>query len=188
MKYGRHTLLPALTLLGALLALPPEPAAAVDAADVPPDFTLHAADGRKVTLGDFRGKVVYLDFWASWCGPCKQTLPWMQSLEQRYGKSGFEVVAVNLDVNAEDAQALLREVRPTFTVLYDPAGDTAGRYEVPTMPTSFLIGRDGYVHSVHSGSTDEDRKALEHEIATLVATPAENKPHGTARARFGGER
>lgn len=175
-RHSRRTF--ALAFLGAaLLSLSPSPASAASESETPPNFRLTTVDGKPVQLSDFKGKVVYLDFWASWCGPCKHTLPWMQRLQQRYRADGLEVVAVNLDPSPADAQPLLTSVRPTFTVLYDPAGSAASDYQVPTMPTSFLIGRDGRIAAVHSGFADEDESVIEREVARLVGS----KPT-TARA------
>ncbi|MBK6865314.1 MAG: TlpA family protein disulfide reductase [Ideonella sp.] len=122
-----------------------------------------------VDLASLKGKVVYVDFWASWCGPCKQSFPFMNELQSRYGAAGLEVVAVNLDARRDDADRFLAEVPARFTVAFDAKGESARHFEVKAMPSSVLIGRDGKVVAAHKGFKDGDRKALEERIAQLVA-------------------
>lgn len=152
----------ALVLSGALglIALP---AAAVAVGDVPPAFDL---TGRvaAVKLSDYAGKTVYLDFWASWCGPCKQSFPWMNDMHARYAAQGLRVVAINVDQKADDAQAFLRKTPANFDLAFDPTGKTPKTYAIRAMPTSVLIGPDGKVLSVHSGFKDQDRSVLEQQI------------------------
>lgn len=141
---------------------------AASPAESSPDFSLPSRSGGTVSLSDFRGKVVYLDFWASWCGPCRHTLPWMQSLQQKFASRGLQVVAVNLDKKSEDAEKLLAGITPAFTVLFDPAGNVAGKFQLPTMPTSFLLGRDGRIVLVHSGFREGDDAVLEEKINSML--------------------
>ncbi len=166
---GRFTTSARIAALTCWLAWHPLPARALGETDVPPNFTLGEENGHAVSLSDFRGKVIYLDFWASWCGPCKQTLPWMQALQERFGSRGLEVVAVNLDTERTAADSLLGTMKRTFTVLFDPAGTVAGLYRIPAMPTSFIIDRSGRVTAVHAGFSDTDRAEIEREIGALVA-------------------
>lgn len=112
---------------------------------------------------------VLIDFWASWCGPCKQSFPFMNDLQSRYGADGLEVVAVNLDARRDDADKFLAEVPARFTLAFDATGDSARRFEVKAMPSSVLIGRDGKVVAAHKGFKTGDRKELEDRIAQLVA-------------------
>jgi len=128
--------------------------------------------GRKdaVNLADLKGKVVYVDFWASWCGPCKQSFPFMNDLQAKYGADGFEVLAVNLDAKREDADKFLTEVPAQFTLVFDAKGDSAKRFEVKGMPSSYLIGRDGKVVAAHKGFKEVDRKDLESRIAQALIT------------------
>ena len=136
------------------------------------DFTLPARTG-EVRLAELRGKVVYVDFWASWCGPCRSSFPWMAQLAERYQGRGFEVVAVNLDKDRTLAEAFLAEhlakTPEGFAVAFDPAGRTAGSYQVAAMPTSFVIGRDGRVLLRHAGfdarRTDDVVKRIEEALA-----------------------
>lgn len=121
-----------------------------------------------VNLAGLKGKVVYLDFWASWCGPCRKSFPFMNSLQTKYRAQGFEVVAVNLDAKREDADKFLAELPAEFTVGFDAKGETAKRFDVKNMPSSYLIGRDGKVIAAHKGFKDEERQELESRIAAAL--------------------
>jgi cytochrome c biogenesis protein CcmG, thiol:disulfide interchange protein DsbE len=122
-----------------------------------------------VDLAALKGKVVYLDFWASWCGPCKQSFPFMNELQARYRAEGLEILAVNLDARREDADKFLAEVPAQFTLAFDAKGESAKRFEVKGMPSSYLIGRDGKVVAAHKGFKEVDRKDLESNIAHALA-------------------
>ena len=101
-------------------------------------------------LTPYRGKVVYLDFWASWCGPCKFSLPFMDRVATLYRERGLEVVAVDMDRSRPQADAFLRSLGKTdMHILFDPEGHIAEEYSVSAMPTSFLIGRDGRIRYTH---------------------------------------
>ena len=113
--------------------------------------------------------IVLVDFWASWCGPCKQSFPFMNELQSRFGADGFEVVAVNLDAKRGDADQFLAEVPARFTLAFDAKGESARRFEVRSMPSSLLIGRDGRIVVAHKGFKADDRKELEERVAQLVA-------------------
>ncbi|GAB4401416.1 MAG: TlpA disulfide reductase family protein [Rhodoferax sp.] len=154
----RHTL--GTLLAGALLG----PALALDAGQAAPAFDLPGTTGQNVSLSQFAGKTVYLDFWASWCGPCKQSFPWMNRLQERFGARGFQVVAINVDQRSADAQAFLKENPAQFTVAFDPAGKTPKAYAIKGMPSSVLIGPDGKVLSQHTGFKVEQRAELEAQI------------------------
>ena len=122
-----------------------------------------------VNLAGMKGKVVYVDFWASWCGPCRQSFPFMNDLQAKYKAQGFEIVAVNLDARRDDADKFLNEVPAQFTVAFDAKGDSAKRFEVRGMPSSYLIGRDGRIVAGHKGFKDEDRREVESGIASALA-------------------
>ncbi len=124
-------------------------------------------------LSIYRGKVVYLDFWASWCGPCRESFPWMNHLQQRYQDQGLEVVAVNVDTERGAAQAFLHDYPARFGLIFDPQGDIAESYDLQGMPSSFLIGRDGVLAYKHLGFRKDDPAALEARIKQLLAQPAE---------------
>jgi thiol-disulfide isomerase/thioredoxin len=143
---------------------------AVEPGQPAPQFELAGNKG-SVALQQLKGKVVYLDFWASWCGPCKQSFPWMNEMQAKYGARGLHVVGVNLDAKTADAEKFLAEVPARFTVAYDPKGDTARRYAIKGMPSSVLVSADGKVIKVHAGFREDERRVLEEAIVAALAQP-----------------
>lgn len=137
-------------LLFALLAVAGPVAASRDNTAAAPAFAFDARSGG-VSLESLKGQVVYLDFWASWCGPCRASFAWMKSLHERDAARGLRIVAVNLDKDHALAEAFLAEHPAPFTIAYDPAGKVAEAYHVSAMPSSFLIGRDGRILAQHGG-------------------------------------
>jgi cytochrome c biogenesis protein CcmG, thiol:disulfide interchange protein DsbE len=142
-------------------------AGAIEAGAAAPEVNLPGLKDA-ISLAGLKGKVVYVDFWASWCGPCKQSFPFMNDLQAKYRALGFEIVAINLDAKREDADKFLAEVPAQFNVAFDAKGESAKRFEVKGMPSSYLIGRDGKVFSAHKGFKEEDRKELEARIAQAL--------------------
>jgi len=147
----------------------PGPLSAADTTNkAAPPFTLPVRDG-VISLESLKGKLVYLDFWASWCEPCKKSFPWMGELQTRFGPQGLAVVAINLDKKRELADAFVEKNHPPFTVAYDPAGKTPEAYGVKVMPTSFLIAPDGTIVQTHAGFDPKKAEAVESEIKALLA-------------------
>jgi cytochrome c biogenesis protein CcmG/thiol:disulfide interchange protein DsbE len=136
-------------------------------APVAPAFTLAGLQG-EVTLGSLRGKAVLVDFWASWCGPCRQSFPWMNGLQKRYGDKGLAIVAVNLDKDRELASQFLAEVPAAFTVAFDPSGKTAESYRVKALPTTFLVSPDGKLLLTHTGFDAKHASEFEAQIAEAL--------------------
>jgi cytochrome c biogenesis protein CcmG, thiol:disulfide interchange protein DsbE len=156
----------ALLLAAAVLAAPV--ALAAPAAGAPaPAFDLPGDTGR-ISLDAYKGKLVYVDFWASWCGPCRKSFPWMNSLQQRYGAHGLHVVAVNVDAKRDDAAAFLAKVPAAFTIAYDQAGATPRAYGIKGMPSSALVGRDGKLLWLHSGFNEADQAVLDAQIKAAL--------------------
>jgi peroxiredoxin len=154
----------------ALLALPLAWAGAALASEVgtaAPAFDLAGPAGR-VRLRDLRGKLVYLDFWASWCAPCRLSFPWMNDMQARHGARGLQVVGINVDTQRADADRFLARVPARFTIAFDPAGDSPRAYAVKQMPSSFLIGADGRVLYTHAGWHRDDAEALEQRIVRAL--------------------
>lgn len=121
-----------------------------------------------VNLEQLRGRVVYLDFWASWCGPCRQSFPWMQTLKNQYEAQGLTVIAVNLDTDRADAERFLQQFKPTFDVRFDPKGELAEGYRIKGMPASVLIDRHGVMRFTHVGFRSIDESAYEAQIHALL--------------------
>lgn len=165
-----RTMLRNMKLAFALAVAFPLGANALEQGKQAPDFELRNLGQSSVKLSNYKGKVVYLDFWASWCGPCKKTFPWMNEMQKKYGKDGFEIVAINLDKKKDDADKFLAGTPAEFTVLLDPAGGTAKTFELQGMPSSFIIDRSGSVHLAHRGFKDGQAEELESEIKKALTT------------------
>ena len=129
-----------------------------------PEFTLSNTAGQAVSLTQLRGKVVYLDFWASWCGPCRQSFPWMNEMLSKYQAQGLEIVAVNLDTSRADADTFLEKNPAAFSVVFDPTATLPPQYGVKGMPTSYLIDASGEIILQHSGFNASHRESLEASI------------------------
>jgi thiol-disulfide isomerase/thioredoxin len=132
-----------------------------------PGFTL-PGQNQTIQLSNYKGKVVYLDFWASWCDPCKRSFPWMNELQALYGKDGFEIIAVNLDTSRKDAEEFLKEMPAKFDVAFDKSGKTAEAYNLKAMPSSFLIDKNGRLVHKSLGYRVEEKKIVEKKIQQLV--------------------
>ena len=126
------------------------------------------AEADLLDLAKYRGKVVYVDFWASWCGPCKLSFPFMQRLAARYPAGDVAVVTINLDRQRPAAEAFLRQVRGTLPVVYDPAGSLAKTWKVADMPTSLVFDRKGTMRFRHQGFFPGKAAEYEAHIAQLV--------------------
>ncbi len=120
-------------------------------------------DGKPVNLADLKGKVVLVDFWASWCAPCKKELPILDQLAKKYTADGkpVVVVAVNIDQDRGNAQKIVHELKISgLRIGLDPAGKVAGAYDVPTMPSSYVIDTQGAIRLVHPGFEPGDERDL----------------------------
>lgn len=122
----------------------------------------------EIDFDALKGKVVYLDFWASWCSPCRTSFPWMQSMASRYEAEGLTVIAVNLDQEQRLADRFLAELQPSFRVERDPDGKLASDFRIDTMPTSFLIDRSGKARFRHLGFHQDRELQYENEIRQLL--------------------
>lgn len=132
-----------------------------------PQFSLPGASGQ-VSLSALKGKVVYVDFWASWCGPCKQSFPWMNDMQAKYGAQGLTIVGINVDKKRADADSFLSGTPAKFTIAFDEQGSTPTAYKVKGMPSSYLVGRDGKVIATHTGFRPEEAAALEAKLRSAL--------------------
>lgn len=149
---------------------------AIGVGDTAAPFTLTRLGGpagtdATVSLEQLRGRVVYLDFWASWCAPCRISLPMLEDLHQRLHGEDFTVIALNLDDDPEAAMRFLRKLPVSFPVAWDDAGTVARSYALQAMPSSYLIDRDGTVHAVHHGFRKSRFAAIERQIMALLERP-----------------
>ncbi|MEE9333734.1 MAG: TlpA disulfide reductase family protein [Granulosicoccaceae bacterium] len=132
-----------------------------------PQFALPGLSGER-TLDDYRGQYLYVDFWASWCGPCRQSFPWMNDMQAMYGAQGLKIIAINLDEKRDDAHRFLNEVKVDVDIAFDANGDTAQAYRVKGMPSSYLINPRGEIVFSHIGFRPLDKVRLEAKIAELM--------------------
>ncbi len=139
----------------------------VSAATPAPDFALKHAQ-LPAKLSDLKGQVIYLDFWASWCKPCRQSFPWMNQMQQTYADKGLQVLTINLDTESELAQQFLAQIPANFPIVYDPEGNIAEQYALVGMPSSYLIDADGIIRYRHKGFFTQQTPRYEQEIQQLL--------------------
>ena len=116
-----------------------------------PDFVLKSNTGQNIRLSELRGEVVLLNFWATWCGPCRQEMPLLDDLHQRYKDMGFTVIGVNVENKPEKADAMLAKKPVSFPILYDTKSEVSKLYKVDAMPTTVVVDRDGNMRHLHRG-------------------------------------
>ena len=124
---------------------------------------------RPPALQPVEGRVIWVDFWASWCVPCRRSFPWLNSMHRKYGSEGLQIIAVNLDKDRALADAFLMEVPAEFALRFDPAGALAKQYGVQAMPSSFLIDADGNVLATHAGFRTADTADYERAITDALS-------------------
>ena len=132
-----------------------------------PAFIL-PGDNKSINLEKLKGKVVYLDFWASWCDPCRKSFVWMNDMHSRYDGKKFTIIAVNLDASKKDAIKFLEKVPANFDIAYDPEGSVATKYNLKAMPTSYLIDKKGKLVFAHKGYREGDAAEIEEKIRQLL--------------------
>ena len=138
-----------------------------DNATKAPEFRLQGQD-KQIDLKNYRGKIVYLDFWASWCQPCRKSFGWMNKMQKNYGDEGFSVIAINLDESRDQADKFLKQIPANFDIAFDPKGKTAESYQVKAMPSSYIIDEKGNVIYAKKGFRGNDEEKLEVRIRELL--------------------
>lgn len=134
-----------------------------------PAFSLPRLDNQQIlSLAKLRGQVVYVDFWASWCPPCAESLPALQSLYEELQPQGFTVVAINLDETVLQAQRFVQPMTLTYPILFDANKQTPQQYGITGMPTAFLLDRHGNIHSRHTGFDPTRQPQLKQQIQQLL--------------------
>ena len=144
-------------------------AAALDLGTEPPPIDLPDLKGVKVDLAALKGKVVLVDFWASWCGPCREEMPVLEALFEKYAADGLVIVGINIDRSAKKMNKFLESSPVSFRIVHDPKVKVASKYEPAAMPSSYFIGRDGKLRHVHEGFRKKDAPDLEARLKTLLA-------------------
>jgi thiol-disulfide isomerase/thioredoxin len=161
-----------LLLVGvAALAVAMPHARALEPGDAPPPIGMVDQRGEKVDLSDLEGKVVLVDFWASWCGPCRKEMPVLEQLYAKYADQGLVIIGVNIDRNKKKMISFLAGVPVSFHIVHDPELVAASRYEPPGMPSSYFIARDGKIRHVHEGFRKKDAPEIENRIKLLLEEP-----------------
>ena len=160
-----------IALFFALCATLATPCGAIEKGEAAPPLELQTRDAQTQKLS-LRGELVYLDFWASWCGPCKQSFPWMNAMHSRYAKQGLRILAINVDQKVADAGRFLAASPAQFDIAFDATGVSPRQFGVKTMPTSYLIDKSGTVLWKHAGFSPKDTAALEQAIQSAL----EGKP------------
>lgn len=134
-------------------------------------FTAHAdAAAPPLDLARYHGKVVVLDFWASWCKPCRQSIPWLNEMKSRYANDGLVVIGVNVDAERADAERFMRAVPIDFDVVFDPEGELAKRFKLQGMPSSFVFDREGKMVESRIGFRDAQKSDHETDLKRLLST------------------
>lgn len=133
-----------------------------------PDFTLKSSDGKNIKLSELRGQVVMVNFWASWCGPCRQEMPLLEQLHKKYQPMGFTLLGISVDENTSDATKFLKGVDVSFPILFDNESEVSDLYRVNAMPTTVIIDRNGKVHSIHLGYKPGVEEKYQQQIRALL--------------------
>jgi cytochrome c biogenesis protein CcmG/thiol:disulfide interchange protein DsbE len=129
-------------------------------------------------LAPIKGKVVWVDFWASWCAPCRRSFPWLNTMQRRYGNQGLQIIAVNVDKDRALADKFLKETPAQFALRYDPAGKLAKEFKIQVMPSSFVLDASGKVLASHAGfrlaDTDEYERGIRSALAAVAGAQSAN--------------
>ncbi len=154
--------------LAAMVLLLSAAAQAVTDSGPAANFTLKSSSGENIRLSEYRGQVVLINFWASWCGPCRQEMPELDTLHQRYQELGFTVFGVNVEQDRAEADKVLRDIPVTFPILFDDQNHVSDLYGVDAMPVTVLVDRSGTIRYMHRGYKPGYEDIYEQQLRTLV--------------------
>ena len=153
--------------LSLMLSLAPMANALTDHGDAA-NFTLKSANGENIRLSELRGEVVLINFWASWCGPCRQEMPELAALQQRYRHLGFTVLGINVEQDRASAERVLRDLGVNFPILFDDENTVSELYDVDAMPVTVLVDRGGDIRYTHKGYKPGYEALYEQQVRQLV--------------------
>ena len=132
------------------------------------DFTLKSRDGKNIKLSELRGQVVMINFWASWCGPCRQEMPLLEALHKKYSALGFTLLGVNVEQDSSKANAYLRDISVSFPILFDTKNSVSKAYKISAMPSTVMVDRDGNLRYLHHGYKPGYEKEYQKQIKSLI--------------------
>lgn len=158
----------ALALAGLIALLAPLVASAAEVGKTAPDFTLKSLSGENLKLSEMTGNVVLINFWASWCGPCREEMPLLNALHNKYQPLGFTVLGINVEEDVNGAKGFLENTPVDFPVLLDNSNQVSRQYKVIAMPTTVVLDRDGNMRYLHEGYKSGDEAKYRQMIKTLV--------------------
>lgn len=133
-----------------------------------PNFTLKSSTGKNLKLSEFRGQVVMINFWASWCAPCRQEMPLLEAMYRKYKSLGFVLLGVNVEQDSSKAATLLKSIKVSFPILYDNKNKVSKQYKVAAMPTTVIIDRDGNMRYLHKGYKPGYEKDYQKQVRALI--------------------
>lgn len=143
--------------------------AAINVGDPAADFSLSSRAGDTVSMAGLKGQVVLINFWASWCGPCRQEFPLLDTIYKKYKKLGFTVIGLNVEPDAKDAETFLKQNPVSFPIVYDPKDEMSKRYGVTGMPSVALVDRKGVVRWMHKSYVAGDENQYMDQVRSLLA-------------------
>ncbi len=125
-------------------------------------------NNQMLDIQSYQGKVVYLDFWATWCPPCKKSMPFLNALRNEFQEQGFEVVAISVDEDPDDAKVFLQQYPVDYVVASEPSGECPKQYDVKAMPASYFIDRKGVIRTIHLGFRSKDEEEIRQRVVELL--------------------
>lgn len=169
-SFNFFALMKFITLVSLFLLIQNSQVSAAEAGQTPPACNaLQAENSQKIDLSAYQGKVLLIDFWATWCPPCKTSMPFLNKLRNQRSKEGFEILAINVDESTEDAKQFLQQNPVDYKMAFDAEGDCPQKFAVKAMPSSYLVDKSGKIRLVHLGFRDEDQKLIEDQVSALLA-------------------